>query len=80
MSREHINNEGQFQSDKYPTTPPDVVPLKITDPFARDLLYKYADRLRIKGVSSFASDLVFRLDNTHDQWVKKRISGWKNDR
>lgn len=79
MKKEHINNKGQFQSDKYPTTPPDVVPLSITDPLARDLLYKYAERLRKKGVSSFASDLIFRLDNTHDQWVKERIYRWKNE-
>jgi hypothetical protein len=36
--------DGEFQSDKYPTTPRGKVPLSIKDPTAQDLLWEYADR------------------------------------
>lgn len=38
----HIDAEGKFQSDKYPTCPPDKVPLSVNDPTAQDLLWEYA--------------------------------------
>ena len=61
--RPHINSEGQFQSDKYPSTPPDLVPLKVTDPDARDLLAVYALR-RQKIDWDFCDDLLYRLSQT----------------
>jgi hypothetical protein len=36
--------DGEFQSDKYPTTPRGKVPLSVKDPTAQDLLWEYADR------------------------------------
>ena len=63
MNRPHINSEGRFQSDKYPTTPPDLVPLKVTDQSARDLLFIYANRRRAVD-SEFADDLLYRLEET----------------
>lgn len=40
---------GKFQSDKYPTCPPDKVPLSVKDPLAQDLLWVYAQRRRTVG-------------------------------
>jgi hypothetical protein len=56
----HINKDGQFQSDKYPTCPPDIVPLKVTDARVQDLLYIMAERW--KDIDpEFAGDLKERL-------------------
>jgi len=38
--------EGEFQSDKYPTTPRGKVPLSCKDKTAQDLLWEYAQRRR----------------------------------
>lgn len=38
--------DGEFQSDKYPTTPRGKVPLSTGDPMAQDLLWVYAQRRR----------------------------------
>lgn len=38
--------DGDFQSDKYPTTPRGKVPLSTKDPMAQDLLWQYAERRR----------------------------------
>lgn len=55
----HIIN-GKFQSDKYPMVPPDLVPLKVTDPMAQELLWRYA--LRRRSVDKeFSDDLIQRL-------------------
>jgi hypothetical protein len=52
----HIDANGQFQSDKYPTCPPGKVPMSVKDPTAQDLLWIYAQRRR--GVDAeFSSDL-----------------------
>ncbi len=59
-SEPHINNQGQFQSDKYPTTPPDCVPLKVTDTDAQDLLWEYASR-RSNIDKDFCKNLQKRL-------------------
>ncbi len=44
--REHLTVTNEFKSDKYPWCPAGFVPLKITDPMARDLLLDYARRRR----------------------------------
>jgi hypothetical protein len=46
MAGEHINAEGKFQSDKYPTCPAGKVPLSTSDESAQDLLWEYAQRRR----------------------------------
>ena len=51
----HIVN-GQFQSDKYPTTPAGKVPLSVKDKTAQDLLWEYAQRRRAVD-SEFSNDL-----------------------
>ena len=38
--------DGQFQSDKYPNCPRGLVPFKVTDRMAQDLLWEYANRRR----------------------------------
>ena len=38
----HINEEGCFQSNKYPELPPDKIILSFKDPFARAALYALA--------------------------------------
>ena len=53
--------DGEFQSDKYPTTPRGCVPLKPSDPMARDLLAEYARRRRSVD-AEFADDLEEALE------------------
>lgn len=48
--------DGEFQSDKYPTTPRGKVPLSCKDPTAQDLLWEYAKRRRAVD-AEFSDDL-----------------------
>ena len=57
---EHINDAGEFQSDKYPTCPAGKVPLSTKDPTAQDLLWIYAQRRRVID-AEFADDLEAAL-------------------
>lgn len=41
--------DGEFQSDKYPTTPRGKVPLSCRDVTAQDLLWTYAQRRRARS-------------------------------
>lgn len=52
--------DGEFQSDKYPTTPRGKVPLSCKDPTAQDLLWEYAQRRRVVD-AAFADDLEAAL-------------------
>lgn len=52
----HINKDGQFQSDNYPTCPAGKVPLSVNDETAQDLLWDYAQRRRAVD-GGFADDL-----------------------
>jgi hypothetical protein len=52
----HINDKGEFQSDKYPNCPAGKVPLSTKDPMAQDLLWAYAQRRRAVD-EEFAADL-----------------------
>lgn len=52
--------DGEFQSDKYPTTPRGKVPLSVKDPMAQDLLWEYAQRRRSVD-AEFADDLQVAL-------------------
>lgn len=56
----HLNEDRQFQSDKYPTTPPGLVPLSVRDPTAQDLLMEYAQRRRSVD-AEFSDDLETAL-------------------
>lgn len=56
MMGAHIDQNGEFQSDKYPTCPPGKVPLSTKDPTAQDLLWEYAQRRRAVD-AEFAADL-----------------------
>ena len=60
-SRPHINENGKFQSDKYPDTPEDAVLLKLKDPAARAVLRLYAELRRPKD-EQFADDLLWRIN------------------
>lgn len=51
---------GQFQSDKYPSTPPGLVPLGVRDRSAQDLLWEYAQRRRAVD-EEFSADLETAL-------------------
>lgn len=52
--------DGEFQSDKYPTTPRGKVPLSCKDPTAQDLLWEYAQRRRSVD-AEFSDDLEAAL-------------------
>lgn len=60
--RDHLTVSGTFQSDKYDWCPAGFVPLKITDPAARDLLAEYARR-REPIDAEFPRDLLEALEN-----------------
>jgi len=59
----HINDEGRFQSDKFPKTDPGNVPLATTDPTAQDLLWEYAQRRR-EVDEQFSDDLEITLQTS----------------
>ena len=61
--RDHLTTTGEFQSDKYPWCPDGFVPIKVTDPMARDLLTVYANRRQVVD-EEFTRDLLEALDNT----------------
>jgi hypothetical protein len=52
--------DGEFQSDKYPTTPRGKVPLSVKDHTAQDLLWEYAQRRRVVD-AEFSEDLETAL-------------------
>lgn len=52
--------DGEFQSDKYPSTPRGKVPLSCKDKTAQDLLFEYAQRRRTID-AEFSSDLESAL-------------------
>jgi hypothetical protein len=52
--------EGSFQSDKFPDTPRNIVPVKVTDKLAQDLLWELAERYRDQD-SEFTEDLHMAL-------------------
>jgi len=54
--------DGQFQSDKYPTTPRGFVPLKTTDRDAQPVLWAYAQVHRARD-QEFSADLETALRN-----------------
>ena len=66
MSKHIVN--GQFKSDKYPWCWAGFVPLKTTDPMAKDLLKIYAERRR-KIDPEFSDDLeaVLRYHESDEQ-------------
>ena len=71
--RDHLTVTGTFQSDKYPWCPAGFVPLKLTDPAARDLLDEYGRR---RGAidPDFQRDLLEALNNV----PAKPNAGYKN--
>ncbi len=60
MISEHIDDGGNFQSDKYPWCAPGFVPLKLTDVMAQAPLMAYAQR-RASVDLGFATDLMVCL-------------------
>lgn len=52
--------DGEFQSDKYPSTPRGKVPLSVNDKTAQDLLWTYAQRHRSVD-AEFSDDLETAL-------------------
>lgn len=67
--------DGEFQSDKYPTTPSGKVPLSVKDRSAQDLLWEYAQRRRAVD-AEFSADLeeALRLAG-----FKPRMNGPMNE-
>lgn len=56
----HLDSQGRFQSDKYPTCPADKVPLSVNDKDAQPFLWAYAELHRARD-AEFANDLQARL-------------------
>lgn len=69
--REHINDDGEFQSDKYPWCKPGFVPLKLTDSDARIVLAQYA--IMRRGIDPvFSDDLMFAIGKERDKMITGR--------
>ncbi len=58
----HINDKGEFQSDKYPDLPPDKIILSFRDPEARKALDFYASLCRDVD-EELSKDIHTRLDS-----------------
>lgn len=74
----HIDKNGQFQSDKYPTCPAGTVPLSVKDASAQDLLWQYAQRRRVVD-AEFSADLEAALRAAGYDWPKDMppgVEGW----
>ena len=52
--------DGEFQSDKYPSTPRGFVPLKVSDPAAQPHLWRYAQG-HVRKDMEFSADLMEAL-------------------
>lgn len=59
----HLNEKGQFQSDKYPDLPPDKMILSFKDPAARKALRVYAEHTEDKEL---AEDILERLQTIEE--------------
>ncbi len=59
----HINDEGQFQSDKYPDLPPDKIVLSFKEPAARVALQAY---IIVATDQELAKDIKTRLQSLRD--------------
>lgn len=69
--------DGEFQSDKYPTTPRGKVPLSTKDPTAQDLLWQYAQRRRAVD-AEFADALEAALETAgYAVNLLASPNGWK---
>lgn len=61
MISEHIDNNGEFQSDKFGEwCLANFVPLKVSDPMAQPVLFAYAKERAVKD-TQFSNDLVWAL-------------------
>jgi len=69
--------DGEFQSDKYPTTPRGKVPLSVKDKMAQELLWLYAQRRR-KVDAEFSADLeaALRLAGFDPSTYESPPHGW----
>ena len=73
----HINKDGLFQSDKYPTCPAGKVPFSIKDKTAQDLIWAYAQRRR-KVDADFSEDVEICLKKEgFDPRQQIRVDGWR---
>jgi len=57
----HLDDDGNFQSDKHPDLSPNVFALHLDDPLARDLIREYARRTQD---SELGNDLLAALRRT----------------
>ena len=60
MQRPHLDENDEFQSDKYPWCHAGFVPLKLTDPMAWPVLWDYARRRETVDME-FSEDLRYSL-------------------
>lgn len=66
--REHVTQNGRFQSDRFPTTPEGKIPLSDRQPDALQPLLLYAARhvcANVHGDTQIAYDLVHALMRQH---------------
>ena len=64
----HINDKGQFQSDKYPDLAPNKIVLSFKDPAARIALHAYVAHTEDQGL---ADDIFIALMNLAKEGCKR---------
>lgn len=63
----HIDDQGRFQSDKFPDLPPDKVIINLTDPKTRTGLLMLAEAFKKdEATKEFGEDLEQRVRQLHD--------------
>jgi len=60
----HIDNQGRFQSDKYPDMEPDRIQLHFHDKYAQPALREYAETMiMVEKDVELGQDILIRLDS-----------------
>ncbi len=73
----HINDKGQFQSDRHPDLPPNKIILSFRDPAAREALLLYS---RKTSDAELASDIYAAIENQDWPESKCRVCGCTQDK
>ena len=73
----HINEKGQFQSDKFPELAPDKIVLSFKDPVAREALMQFAGRTKDMRLGA---DILLRcMTITEESGESKEMGQYGHD-
>ena len=60
---QHLNEDGQFQSDKYEWCPPDFFAIKLTDPIGQLCVLAYAELTEESGLAYALRERIRRINS-----------------